>query len=143
MDYTVVVLALISAIITPVVVAWIMWRGWKLNWERQDKVALALIQQNAIVAAANRVQNAKLDVIHTLVNSEMTAAKQSEHDARSNELVALLEAVDVRRLQGREPTTEGQTYLAGLRSRIAALRVELDERQRLQKLVDAQAAQSK
>jgi hypothetical protein len=72
------------------------------------------------LATANDTTNSKLDTIHTLVNSNMTAALQSELDATRRELV-WMQSVS-------EPTEEAKEAMAVTESRIAELQTQLNER---------------
>jgi hypothetical protein len=125
----VVSLALIAAIVTPLVVAGIGFLNKRIDWSRQDQVAATLRDTEAAKAAMTQQQNAVLDEIHSWVNSKMTASMQSEYDA-------LAQALSLLKADTGPPTPEKVASIAVAESKIAALRVALDERQRMQKLVD-------
>lgn len=125
-----------------------------LDWERrqadtaaeharQDDVArkaeearLDLIHQNEVVAetaalaaqTADRTERA-VAVVHTLVNSDMTKAKQAQLDAE----------LRVRTLLNAQPDARGDE-LAAVEGRIADLRAELAQRQRAANEVIAEGA---
>lgn len=62
------------------------------DYERQDEVARLAARAVAAQAYQARLAGEKLDKIHTLVNSDMTAARQSELD-QTRVLVAVLRRV--------------------------------------------------
>ena len=119
MDNTV-LLALItmisSAIITPIVLYWITTHTKEQDWARQDAI-----------------QN-QLKEIHILVNSNMTAAMQSEYDAQVGMLDLMNKAAIAAGSEGSQVTA---LAIAATTSKVAALRVALDERQLQQKRIDA------
>ena len=80
------------------------------EWKRQDEVAakaaaVALEAKKAgeaaaeaamVQAEASRTLIGKIDVVHTLVNSQMTSAMQAEMDATTRELALMRELADMR-----------------------------------------------
>ena len=105
------------------------------DYRRQDEVALRLknaanlqIASNKIVAEAAVSVNNKLDVIHTLVNSNMTSAMQAEYDAVVRELALMNEVISLHRAEGREPSEEALAALDTTKSKIGELKITLDER---------------
>ncbi len=143
-------LALIAAatgILSPLLLAALMnssrRRDKKQDYDRQDAVAekaqgvadqaaeaaKLLVAANERVAATTADTNSKLDVIHVLVNSNMTAAMQAEHDARSESLVLMLEIAELKRSAGMDLLPEAAQAIAITKVRIAELRATLDERQ--------------
>jgi Na+-transporting NADH:ubiquinone oxidoreductase subunit NqrC len=114
------------------------------DWARQDQVAArveavaekaaevgdqvanrveAVASKAAEVAAAN---TSRLDQIHTLVNSNLTAALQRELDATVVMQVALREVVALKRERGLEPDPESLAVLEDTRRRIEQLTRELE-----------------
>ena len=121
--------------------------------ERQDDAAEAaavaardLVAANAEVAAvAARAAEAvgdKLDVIHTLVNSSLTAAVQSELDATIRELAMMHEVIELRREAGKPRSPEREDAVAATEARIVEVRLQLDERARQQSVANAQVAKA-
>jgi len=123
------------------------------DYERQDKVARAaeqtatdliasqkkiadqaseaaslLLAANERVAQTAQVTNGKLDVIHTLVNSNMTAAMQSEYDATVRELAMMREVLELKEAAGREPGPEAQAAIAATEVKLAELAAALEDR---------------
>jgi len=73
----------------------------------------------------------KLDVIHTLVNSNMTAAMMGELDALKRDHASMTELIDIKRDKtGREPSSETLATLLSIEHRMDELRGELDDRLR-------------
>jgi hypothetical protein len=80
------------------------------------------------VAANAKITNGKLDVIHELVNSNMSAAMQSELDALEVTLAALTEVVDLKRAAGREPGPEALAAIRSTEGKIRESRAALNDR---------------
>lgn len=86
------------------------------------EAATLLVASNERVAKTSAETISKLDVIHALVNSNMTAAMQSEHDATVRELAMMMEVIELKRAAGREPSVEAIAAIESTRRKI----VELD-----------------
>jgi hypothetical protein len=114
----------------------------QLDWAREDKVAAQAAEAASLLLAANervartaegvaktaRVTNAKLDVIHTLVDGSMTAAMQSELDATVRELTLMREVAGLRRAAGHDPSAEALAAIDATVLRIAELKTKLADR---------------
>jgi hypothetical protein len=114
----------------------------KLLLERQKAtasdaatVARKLLDANDRVADAAQVAvetaqvtNTKLDLIHTLVNSNMTAAMQSEFDAVVRELAMMREVITLNRAAGREPSLDTLAAIKSTEDKITELRAALADR---------------
>lgn len=99
---TIAIVALLGVIISPLVAGRIAHKAKEEEWERQDIVAARaeqvaaqaaeaaalLLEQNKVVAAATAQVDDRLQQIHVLVNSNLTAAHQAEYDAVNRELAA-------------------------------------------------------
>lgn len=72
--------------------------------------------------------NRKLVVIHTLVNSNMTAHMQSELEATVRELAMMREVARLHEEAGRDPTEETRSAMDLTRERVAELRAVLGDR---------------
>lgn len=103
-----------------------------------QQAAELLLKNNAAVAATARAANTKLDVIHTLVNSNMTAALQDSLDSARANLATLRELIGVRVAQGEEPDEETRTALATLEDKVGRLAANLIDRIAQTKVADAQ-----
>lgn len=111
----------------------------KQDWDRQDEVArraeAAAIRNASLIAEstqmsaeASKVVVGKLDVIHTLVNSTLTAAMQVALDGVRREVV-LLE---------RDPATDFG-LIESTKKKIAELEKIIEERNRQTEIADLQA----
>lgn len=94
-----------------------------------DEASRALLAANEHVAAAADRTNEKLDIIHTLVNSNMTAAMQSELEAIQREMALMHEVVALNRAAGREPAREALAAIEATQAKITELTIALKERE--------------
>lgn len=92
----IVVASLVSPAVLAVITSRIARSNKREDWRRSDEVATQaaeaarlLLVENRKVAATAAVTNGKLDVIHTLVNSNMTAAMQAQLAALKAQLVLM------------------------------------------------------
>jgi hypothetical protein len=113
------------------------------DWARQDLVAAQaaeaaslLLAENKKVAKTAEVTNGKLDVIHILVNSNMTAAMQSELDATRREVVGLKEIVRLNQQIGQEPSQEALLAITDTEEKVAKLEAELRDRLKQTKVAE-------
>jgi hypothetical protein len=74
------------------------------------------------------MQKAKIEQIHTLVNSNMTAAMENELEARRSNLILLEEAAQAKRMLGAEPSPEVLASIAATRIKISELSSQLNDR---------------
>jgi hypothetical protein len=113
----------------------------KEDYRREDAVAAKAAIAAALLVASNKKiaekveqatvsTNSKLDVIHVLVNSNMTAAMQQELDATVREHAGLLEIVDLKRKLGQEPTKVVLGTIEATSTKIAELQANLKDRLR-------------
>ncbi len=107
----------------------------RLLAERQDQAADKAAEAAELLLAANervaqtaQSTNDKLDTIHTLVNSNMTAALQAEFDATVREEAMMQEVIELKRAAGREPSETAQAALITTRAKIAELSANLTTR---------------
>ncbi len=125
---------LITSTIAPVVMTLITARQNRIDraadWARQDTVAAKLLASNEQLKVTGGVANDKLDAIHTLVNSNMTAAMQAELDATVRELAMMREVIGLNKAAGREPTAESLAAKEMTKTRIAELQATLADRLR-------------
>lgn len=108
------------------------------DWDRQDKVALAVAQVAKIAAASDSATATALQglhdgqvQIHELVNSNLTASMTDAHDTAVLWLAAL-EALPAPRSKATE------TAIALAEAKIAELGSQLTDRAKVQEVVDAQ-----
>ena len=124
--------AIVGSVVSPLTVAYIAGKQKEQDFERQDKVAETLRLENERRTAAEKDMRAKLDIIHTLVNSNLTAAMQAEFDARNAEFITLVELTDLKRASGKQPSQGTLERIAATKAKIGELRATLDNRQREQ-----------
>jgi hypothetical protein len=98
---------------------------------RTDEVARTAARTNASV-------NGKLDIIHQLVNSSMSAAMQSELDALETSLVMMKEVIDLKRTAGHEPTEEAIAAVQAAEAKIREARANIDDRLKQSELIEQQ-----
>ena len=117
------------------------------DWKREDDVrmqaqeaAKLLLEENKKVAAAAVLTNGKLDIIHTLVNSNMTAAMQSELDATIRELAMMKEVIGLKEAAGHSPSPDTLGAVKFTDKKIKELQAGLSDRLRQSKVVDSQQA---
>lgn len=124
------------------------------DYARQDEVAERLVKQqnaavakvaevaeslrveNRIVAETTKTTNEKLDVIHVLVNSNMTASMQGELNALRIGLTQMREIIELKKAAGLQPTPEVQMSVGSLMGKIAELEAQLADRLKQSKVAD-------
>jgi hypothetical protein len=112
------------------------------------EAARLLVRNNDRAAAAAEATNSKLDQldlqtkrIHTLVNSDMTAARQSELDQTRAMTVVLRRVISLaQNTPGAEPDERDVQALEAASLRIADLEAILADRMQQMRIVEAQAA---
>jgi hypothetical protein len=135
MDASIVEVALISggsAIIGPVLLSYLVnrqsiARERRLS-ERQDEVA-SRVSEVAVKAArvASRTEH-QLGQIHTLVNSDMTAARQAELDQTRKHLTTLARLIEADLRRGEEPSLEDLEEQSKMQARASELEAILADR---------------
>jgi len=137
----------VPAMLSPLLLSWLTNRQARMakveDYARQDLVAQkaadaakALLAANEIVATNAKKTNEKLDVIHTLVNSSMTSAMQSELDARRIGVGLMVEIIALKRDAGKEPTPEAQQAVESSKWIIKELEEQLADRLKQAKIVE-------
>lgn len=134
-----VILAVFSSITAPLILAH---RTEKMHREdreaeyaRQDEIARA---KEAKLALREKVTDQKLDIIHKLVNSNLTNVMKSELSAVERELALLHEVAEMHRSNGREPTPEMRATIAATEQRVADLAQVIRDRDAAEKESNAQ-----
>lgn len=92
------------------------------------EAAALLLANNERVAATQSETNSKLSIIHTLVNSNMTTAMQSEYDAIVRELALMKEVMALNQAEGRQPTTASLSAIEATEAKIKELAAALEDR---------------
>jgi hypothetical protein len=105
------------------------------DYARQDAVALQAAKAASLLLAANErvalsatMTNSKLDVIHTLVNSNMTAAMQAEFDATTRELAMMREVIALKQTAGHDPSVDTLAAIKMTEAKISELQAALKDR---------------
>jgi hypothetical protein len=99
------------------------------------EAAVLLLESNKDVAKTAKITNGKLDVIHQLVNSNMTAAMQSEMGALKAQLVLMHEVVDLKRAAGAAPSADALAAIEATKKKIQELQITLTDREGQAKVV--------
>jgi hypothetical protein len=89
------------------------------------------------IRMTQKEQDRKLDTIHVLVNSTLTAAKDAQRAGAERELILLREMRDVHLDSGREPSERDNAHIAEAEQRVRDLRAELEDRARQGAKADA------
>jgi hypothetical protein len=90
------------------------------------------------ITEGQRVTSAKLEVIHTLVNSTLTAALQSELDSTRREELLLRELMQMRSDAGHPVTDDQRATLGATQRKIRELARAMDDRIRQTRSADIQ-----
>jgi hypothetical protein len=122
------------------------------DWARQDAIAKrasdaanTLIEGGRKATAVAAETNQKLDVIHVLVNSNMTAAMQSELVAVTAQLALIREVMEMNTTAGRKPSVDTLAVEKAAVVKVAELTASLNDRLKIQKqpAVAAEQAEAK
>jgi len=129
-------------------------RDKREDWERQDIVAnrltarqdaiaakaaeaaALLLANNQVVAETAARTQGQLTVIHDLVNSTMTEAKQSELVALRGQLVLMGRVMALNEEQGIASTEEDRAALEAIDARVAEVQAIVDDRVHQQQIID-------
>jgi hypothetical protein len=152
MDIIYVAGVLFASVTAPLVLALVTGRQHRRDKEqdyaRQDAVAAQaaeaarlLLESNEKAAEGVSETNQKLDVIHTLVNSNMTAAMESELGALTRELAMMREVIGLKEAAGRKPTPEALKEIERGRDKIAEVQAMLEDRRKQQEIINGQVEQ--
>jgi hypothetical protein len=152
-----IIAGLIGLISPPLLVIIQRWasRGERLDKERREdevakqvrdaatqaqEAARLLVLADAARAKTAEVANNKLDIIHILVNSSMTAAMQSEYDAVRRELALMREVIDIKSAAGHAPTPGALAAIITTESKLTELRSALTDRKTQNTMADNEKA---
>lgn len=103
-------------------------KSQKVISDQAAEAAELLLAANERVATTASITNDKLDVIHTLVNSNMTAAMQSEFDATVRELAMMKEVINLKGAAGLSPTPEALSAVTSTEAKLQELAAALNDR---------------
>lgn len=87
-----------------------------------------LVFINRSTVSVFRSTNLKLDAIHVLVNSNMSASMQAELDATVRELAMMHEVIDLKAASGKEPTKMALDAIKQTEGRIIELKAKINDR---------------
>lgn len=114
------------------------------DWKRQDEVASKaeraaerLLAQNERVAESTKEAKQVIDEIHILVNSNMSAALQSELDETVRGLAVLRELTGWKDAAGHPPTKATLETIEEMEQKIKDLQVVVADRQDRNRAVEA------
>jgi hypothetical protein len=114
------------------------------DYKRQDEVAAALRRNNEVVAESTAETRGRLEVIHILVNSTLTAAKESQLEALKGQLALLLELTSYKKEQeGTKPSSASTSQISLLRLAISELDADLQHRLAQTSVAEEQIEQNK
>jgi hypothetical protein len=119
---------------------------------KQEEIARATREAARLLVASNerqataasdigdklQEQSSALKVIHTLVNSSMTAAMQAEHDATQRELAMMHEVIDLKKLAGQDPGAIALAAIARTEGRLEELSAALQDRLKASDMAEMQ-----
>ena len=126
-----------------VVIAGFAYKGFEHKWDTAETIRKEGIAESyrldaaKLAADSNKNQTAKLEQIHTLVNSNLTAALENELDARQTTLTILTEVEESKKAQGIQPTANSPVLIEFTRKKVAELTSQLAERKMLTDLAVA------
>lgn len=123
----------------------------RIQWERDDNVAnrvaeaadqaaraaVLLVESNAKVSENAHAVNGKLDTIHDLVNSNMTAQIEDSMNSKKREVIALKEVFALQKAQKIEPSEEALGIIKATEEQIEELQSRLNDRKKQQEVIDA------
>jgi hypothetical protein len=122
----------VSSMFGPVLVGWVAYyirrKEKQEEYARQDEVARRVEIVKETTVAARAVMNNKLDEIHELVNSNMTAALLSERSALNGQLTLMYEIIALRRMSRQEPSAETLSTIEDIKTKLATLTDTLKSR---------------
>lgn len=108
----------------------------RLVAQKAAEDAKLLVSINERVAAKAKLTIEKLDVIHALVNSNMTATMQSELDSHVVALALMIEIIELKRAAGSEPSVESLASIKSETLRVETLKKVLTDRIEQQKMFE-------
>jgi hypothetical protein len=89
--------------------------------------------------ATHRTVGRQLERIHTLVNSNLTAAMRAELEATVRDAASMSEVIELRRAAGHDPSPEAVEAVDATASRIEELRSVIGNRVEATELAEEQA----
>lgn len=96
--------------------------------EKAEETASLLLESNERVAKSALLTNGKLDQIHTLVNSNMTAAMTAVLDAREISLQLMKEVSALKAAAGRPPSKSSISAINQAQKKVSKIKADLAHR---------------
>ena len=122
----------LASTFTPLAIAWMANHARRRerleDYARQDLVAERVAETADTLTESTLQTNAKLDTIHVLVNSNMTAAMKAELDATIREKTVIIELMSLKETMGHETTTATLAALKAAEDKITELTAVLRDR---------------
>ena len=143
---TIIVAALIAA--GPTTVTWLAGkqraREKREDWAREDAVREQTAEAaELLIASQHRQEEIQLttlqtvEQVHTLVNSNFTAALAAQLDETESSLILMKEVSALHQAAGTAPSVEAVTAIDAKEAKVAELRATLADRTAAQATVDA------
>lgn len=104
------------------------------------KVLYPMLRETRAMRKETQANTAQLGIIHTLVNSTLTAAQQAVIDGAHQNLYLLEDANRLRGLAGEQTTDDQLALIGATRRRIDELTAAMEERLQQTKMADIQIA---
>lgn len=141
----------VPAFLSPLFLAWLTNRNLRKvkeqDWARQDVVAAKaertaelLRKNNLAVALATAETQKQLKIIHTLVNSTLTAALQGRVDAVRKAIGLMHRIIELNKGIGIEPTIAALAEIEASEKEVADLELNITDRLRQSKEAVIEAA---
>jgi hypothetical protein len=102
------------------------------------KVVLPLLRETRELRKETQGNTAQLSIIHTLVNSTLTAAQQAVLDGSRREVFLLQDAQRMRERAGEEITDDQRALLGATQRRVDELTLAMRDRERQTRVADIQ-----
>lgn len=106
-----------------------------------DVAATRVAEVKSDLIQSTTATNGKLDVIHALSNSALTASMKSDEASQTINLMMMEEMLDLKKERGSEASEEAIEMLAKAKGRVEELRRAIVERERQQGLIDERIAE--
>ena len=98
------------------------------DYARQDEVAARVNEVAETAASGLKTTISKIDSIHTLVNSQMTALMESELAVTQRLLPVVRELMGLKAAAGHHPSPEALGEISAIESKIAELKAKISDR---------------
>jgi len=124
--------------------SWQLLESQRVMAGKADEASAGVVEVARVLAETTRASSlaiektqGQLTVIHTLVNSNMTAAMESELGALVRELALMREVVELKKVAGHAPTIETLAAIKATESKIIELTASIRDRKAASDQADA------